>query len=373
MKKPVFFARHNLSKKNNGCSGSLTAVKTIIIIIISIGLGVVFIIDSGGIRQAVSESVQLCLNTIIPSLFAFLALSSFIMSTGLIRGQTAVFLLSVTGGYPVGIKLLTEFSESADSAQKRKQAENMMMYCFCGSPAYIAAITDFGIYVWLSNVIACLIFAVIVNIFTVFFRNKPEKSADIYTCSDSRRMNLTSRSFIESVVSAGTALYKICLMIVMFSVIIRVLEFTGIISQKNNVLSAFLEVTNTINLSAEPAVIAALTSFGGLCVIFQIIAINGGRINLRKFLLARIPVAALSAGICQIMMVITAKNTATETLAEQAIQPVQPRILISAAGNPIASVCLLIMTLILAKTLSYSHPNGLTRFPLSEPSSTENR
>jgi hypothetical protein len=293
------------------------------------------ILDSAGFRAAAAESILLCLNTIVPSLFAFLALSAFVMSSELVKGDIAVFMLSMVGGYPVGAKLLAD--RVSENPSYKSRAESMMMYCFCGSPVFLIALTDFGIYVWISNVSACLIFAVIANA-----GRDVIGTPKIYN-DESRPPRPTAELFINSVTSAGITLYKICIMIVMFSVITRLFEFFGI---TNTIFYAFIEVTNIMNLQTNPAIIAALTSLGGICIIFQVSAICGGRINLRKFLLARIPVAVLSAGICRLMTRNLAVRSygALETLASN------QRIEISSGGSVIASGCLLIMTLLLLAT-----------------------
>ncbi|MCL1904441.1 MAG: hypothetical protein FWF94_08500 [Oscillospiraceae bacterium] len=302
-------------------------MKRIIIVLLCIGLGIILILDSSGIRTAVGESVQLCLTTIIPSLFAFLALSSFVVSSGIVKSDIAIFILSMVGGYPVGAKLLAD--KAADPVYK-KRAESMLMYCYCGSPAFLLALSDLGMYIWLSNAAACTIFAIISNI------KKDKQSVDCSSpvnCSKSDNMQL----FVNAAASSGAALYKICLMIIMFSVITRIMTFFGI---TNMFVHSFTEVTNVINLRSNPPIIAALTSFGGICIMFQVAAICGGRLNLRGFILARIPLAVLSAVICRFIT----QKLVIETISNP------PRFIAYSSGNALASVCLLIMTLILMGT-----------------------
>jgi hypothetical protein len=120
-------------------------------------------------------------------------------------------------------------------------------------------------------------------------------------------------------------------MVIAFSVIIRILEFFSI---TNDVLFSLIEITNIMNLQTNPEIIAALSSFGGICIIFQIKTISG--LSLRKFILARIPIAVFSAGFCRLIT----RNLVIEATAN-------PRIEVSSGGSVIASICLIIMTLIL--------------------------
>ncbi|MCL2071790.1 MAG: hypothetical protein FWH07_06105 [Oscillospiraceae bacterium] len=314
-------------------------MKKIITIIICLGLGVIIILDSSGIRAAAVDGIQLSLNTIVPSLFAFLALSVFVMSSGIIKGDLAVFILSMAGGYPIGAKLLSD--SAVKNPAYKKRAEHMMMYCFCGSPALLVAITDFGLYIWLSNVIACIIFAALANIRRQSCALRNEHSRQ----TESQTYNLDG-SLVRAVTAAGGALYRICLMVVLFAIALRILEFTGVMKFLPECLLPILEITTLTDINANPALIAALTSLGGVCVVFQIRAITGKTLCLNKFLLARIPIAALSAAICWVFT----RNIAVETIAS-------PRTAISSSGSVTASACLMIMTLMLMKTVHNRETN----------------
>ena len=72
------------------------------------------------------NSINVCINSIIPSMFAFMVITTYIQDSGayrflfrpvmpllkrIIRADErllSIFLLSLIGGYPVGIKLLKE-------------------------------------------------------------------------------------------------------------------------------------------------------------------------------------------------------------------------------------------------------------------------
>ena len=299
-------------------------MKRFVLVLICIGLGVILVLDSAGVAAAVTKSVQLCLNTIIPSLFAFLVLSTFVTSSGLVNSDAAIFIISMAGGYPVGAKLLSD--RVTKNPNYRKRAESMLMYCYCGSPVFLVALSSLGIQIWMSNVLACLTFAIFSNVKNF---KKGQKMNTAINCS--------STVFINSVTSASTALYKICTMIILFGIITRGLTYFGI---TDPLFHSLVEITNTVNLQSNPAVIAALTSTGGVCIIFQVSAICGGKLNLCKFLMARIPIAILSGGICRLIT----GNTVIETIAGSSKSAV------SSGGNIIASVCLIMMTLILIKT-----------------------
>jgi len=322
-------------------------MKKIILILICAGLAAVLVTDSAGMRAAVYDSIMLCLNTVVPSLFAFLALSAFIMSSGLVKGEPALFILSVTGGYPVGAKLL--FDKVTRDPTYKSRAQIMLMYCFCPSPVFLIALTRFGIYIWLSNVLACFIFAVAANaVNTMVFKSKP---APELKQPDSPQVSVDVRSFVNAVTSAGSALYKICIMVVAFSVITRLLQLSGV---TNSIFHSLIEITNVAKVSAAPALIAALTSMGGVCIMFQTAALTAGRLNLRKFILARIPIAALSAGICHLIIgVVGLTDSDSVYISANTVQTL--RVQVSSGGSVIASLCLLVMTLLLLHKSPFSY------------------
>jgi hypothetical protein len=304
-------------------------MKKIALILLCAGTGVALVFDSAGVSDAVSRTVTLCLNTIVPSLFAFLALSSFV-SSGIVKGEAAIFTLSLAGGYPVGAKLLSDRVKSDPLYAKR--AEQMLMYCYCGSPAFLLTVAGhLGLYVWFSNVLACVIFAVFANVF------RKRGSTPVRTPCRDRSVRISGQVLVESVAGAGAALYRICLMMLVFAVLLRFLEFIGIMRLLPAHAYAVAEITNVMHLNTHPALLAALTSIGGLCVIFQTTAIVGGRFGCVKFILARIPVAVMSGGIAHLL---------THSLTVQTLVT-NRRPEMSSGGSMIASLCLLVMTLFL--------------------------
>ena len=324
-------------------------------------LGIMLVADTAGQTEAVSKSIGVCLTVIVPSLFAFMALSTFITTNGIHKiifkplyfilkpvlrfnqDETAIFLLSVTGGYPVGVKLLGDRVKADPSYTER--ASHMLMYCYCGSPVFMIALagSNTGMYVWLSNVLACFVFAVIANIGK--FGNSDIRCGEnkvVYCAAGDRGR---SPLLVHSVVSAGSALYRVCLMVILFGVIVRIAEFTGIMELFGNgqdYFRALLEISNLTALKPRNllgvSVISGLASLGGVCVMFQVAAISAGRIKLRKFLISRIPIALFSGVICRIILIFTADGVTAGTGGLTGI---------TASVNPVASVCLLIMTGIL--------------------------
>ena len=316
----------------------MRTMKSIILTILCGLVCAALLLDSAGVRSAAAEAIQLCLNTIVPSLFAFIALSTFAVSCGLVRSRFGIFVLSVLGGYPIGAKLLSQGTKGQRSLIKSER-ERMLAYCFCPSPALLLVlIPRYAVYVWLSNVIACALFAVL----DCFCTGKSACRGSCALSSNSRNSRTVGELLVSAVTETGQALVRICLMIVAFAVMTRLLEFAGVMGLLPTAAYGVLDITMLTKTAPLPLpLVAALTSTGGLCVLAQISAVVGRRLSLRRFFLMRIPIALVSLAVC---CGLTAGLTA-QALAEDKMPLIPP----PASGSWVASVCLLMMSLILIK------------------------
>jgi len=237
---------------------------------------------------------------IVPSLFAPLVISAFLLSTGLYsvlfkplyllfrflrlplsEEQFGVFALSVTGGYPVGVNLVKR--QGLDSA--------MLAYCYCGSPPFITAVAGAALYggvsagviAYAANVLACITLA--------YLRGRDTAPPRRAAITQAVPQVSYGEHFINAVKSAK-ALGTVCFTVVAFNVLCELISFAGV---KSPLPAAVLEISNLRGLTDLPLPLtAAITSFGGVCVLFQAVTLAEG-LPLKKFLLYRVPAAALSA------------------------------------------------------------------------------
>lgn len=281
-------------------------------------LGILLIFFSENIAKNIAGSIQICISDIIPSMFAMMAVSTYAVSSGyyqtifrpfyfllrpffrLDRHTLAVFLISMIGGYPVGIKLLRE--RASQNKNDIAAAENASVFCCCISPPFAISMIGVGIYhsaeigiiVYLSNVLSCMVLAAVYSRFTEI--------------TDEYRPKVCGGDLISAVNSASRALFTVCTVLVacnaaleavcsllrLFSVSIDPL-FLGVFEISN------LLKLNSPSLSALP-LISAISAFGGLCVLIQCAAICGKAFPLKKFFLGRILSALLSAGFCKLIL-----------------------------------------------------------------------
>jgi hypothetical protein len=301
-------------------------IETGIVVLFTITYGVLLIVFAKDAAVSVKNSITACLTVIIPSLYAYCVLSSFVISTGIYRVLSrpfapiaryifripqdffSVFLLSCLAGYPVGAKMLSEaFNEGKMDA---KTAADMQCYCFMGGPAYFCgavSITLFGD-IKPGLILFCIMFiSNIICAFLIGLGNPiPEKSVT------DMRTDITTAKFLAAVTDGGKSILAMCGIIVFFATFNCLLErlgfftllshfITDIIHVTNadseTLLRSTVEINNILNLIPGntrllPG-IAALLSFGGLCVITQVLQFSGRYINFGKFILYRLFSAAL--------------------------------------------------------------------------------
>ena len=337
----------------------------VIFALLTAAVCIMLITDSRQVIEISQRSVTVCLSVIIPSLFAFMVLSQIMISSGIAdmlffplykissfwfkgsRRQFSVFLLSLIGGYPVGIKLLKEFT--AYNKNYTAIAEKMLCYCYCGSPAFIIQIVglsvfgsaDAGLLVYISNAAACLIIAVIINLFSKKTNIEEKKLSDV---------KISLKIVTSSIEKTVKALGVICGTILAFNILLELMDYIGLMDALNasgidKITASVFEISNLSLFQGNDfgwlPFFAGITSFGGLCIIVQTAALSEGTVPLKKFILSRIPAALLSGVICKGLMM--ASGMTLESYSPTSFTPIWSSV------NPLCSICLVVMTYILVR------------------------
>lgn len=342
------------------------------ILIGSLLLGCAMIQYSAEISVAVYNSIYSCFTVIIPSLYGFMVLSGFLVSTNayifLSRPFSflarrifkipaelfSVFLISQFAGYPVGAKLLYALLEQEKIS--KKDAETMLCTCYCSSPTFVVGLVgvqlfssvEIGLLIYLSLVLTNFLLAIL----TGFFRKTPPET------KPSAAIKLNAQILIESVESGAKALFQVCMMIVFFSILISILNGTGVLrlcgegigllfhlDTKSSVhfVSSLLEISGVTQLPklCYPylPVLTGIFSFGGVCIVAQIIALTKGKIRFVKFILCRLVSAFLAAGISGLLFHIFEANLALSATTHPSLG--------IRSVSPIPSVFLIVMTVLL--------------------------
>ncbi|MBC8545579.1 hypothetical protein H8711_01325 [Clostridiaceae bacterium NSJ-31] len=284
--------------------------------------------------EGVREGLRLCADVVIPSLFPFMVLAGFLATsrasvvlnqvllplTKLLRLPTQAaspLLMGLIGGYPVGARTLSVMV----SQRRISQRDASRLLCFCvnaGPPFLLCAV---GVGMFGSLQLGALLLAAQVGsslliglAMGLFARRQGEDSGGAR-----EGFRPYSVCFVQSVTDGCSGMINICAFVVLFSAITALLSASGAVETAGQLLtqwfpaldagfleSAFfgvLEVTTGCRALAAHGhagllAAAALLSFSGLSVIFQVLAaVHGSGIDTRPFLISRPVHAAVTLGL----------------------------------------------------------------------------
>lgn len=280
------------------------------------------------------QGLLYCGNILIPSLFPFMVLSSFIVTSGLTEiigkflspitgrlfhtnGATgSVILLGLCGGYPVGAKgISTLYNEGKIN---HNTAKALSLFLVGGGPAFVVCVVGSTLYhsvttgliLWASQIASQIILGILSC-------RKLEYTTPKNT--EIKKMPL-SNAIVESTESGIHSIFSMCGMVVIFSsifglcedlhiidYIINLLNSVGIPENINkSLLNSLWEVTKGCNTCCDFSAPLWLTAFalgwGGICVHFQIYSLTSSiNISKAKFTLYRLAQGVISAIITAII------------------------------------------------------------------------
>lgn len=257
------------------------------------------ILDSRTALQGAGEGLELCLRTVIPSLFPFFVLSALLTGslggncpgwlvplgklTGIPGGAETILLAGCLGGYPIGAK-------SVADAVKRvrldpRAAARMMAFCNNAGPSFIFGIAGamfderwVGWALWGIQLVSALAVGAIL----------PGKSGGSIGVGDR-----TGGTLPGAVGTAIGAIAGVCGWVVIFRVLLAFLDRWALwlLPSWVRVLACgLLELTNGCcllgeipNPGARFVTASGLLVFGGLCVGMQTASVSEG-VSLRWYL-----------------------------------------------------------------------------------------
>lgn len=285
--------------------------------------------------SGVKNSLNMCFELILPSLFPFFVGCSLMNETGLsiklgqklsplaaklfgVSGVGATaFITGVTGGYPLGAAYIADLRKR--ECISSNEASHLLSFCNNSGPAFIIGAAGYGIYssvkvgffLYFVHILSAMIYGVIIYpkapfVGDIMPKAKNEKSF--------------SSAVTASVKSAITTSLSVCGFIMAFAVLSGILTGTGILYQIAGEFSQFLgaelqwcrvllfgiiELGNGIGcmagLSINPlnlALTAFLLGFGGVSVLFQTYAmISGTDIKAARYIIGRLFVSLLGGSI----------------------------------------------------------------------------
>ena len=282
----------------------------------------------GEAMGAMKDGLKLCGNVIVPSLFPFFVLSSLVVELGMSRCLGRLFqpvmaplfrvngacasalALGFVGGYPVGAR--TAISLYQNGQCSKTEAERLLAFCNNSGPAFIFGVVGAGVFG--SGALGLLLYLVhmaaslLVGLLFRFYRpgEGPRRGrlqgAQFQTAS-------FPAAFTHSVTGALSSTLNICAFVLFFTVTIRMLSLTGVLtglarllsllfgplgfdqSWARRLLTGVLEVSSGVSsltdgsLSGRLSMAAFMLGWAGLSVHCQVLSFLGGSgLSVRPYL-----------------------------------------------------------------------------------------
>lgn len=243
------------------------------------------ILDGQTAFQGALEGMELCIRTVIPSLFPFFILSMLLASSltgknlNLLRplgkllripsGSEGIFLIGLLGGYPTGAQSIAIAHKNGQLSTR--DAQRMMGFCSNAGPAFI-----FGMIgpmfssqlipwiLWIIHIASALLTGILL----------PGRSADSAAISPSQEIRI--QTALERSIHT---MANVCGWIVLFRVVLSFLNrwlFFLLPSTVQILLAGVLELSNGCVLLKDIQdeglrllICSGFLGFGGLCVLMQ--------------------------------------------------------------------------------------------------------
>lgn len=270
--------------------------------------------------QGISDGIKLCAEIIIPSLFSFMFLADFIITSGFYKKfdcleflmrrvfkqpacSASVIFMSLIGGFPIGAKMTAGFYEKGKLTEN--EAQRLLMFCTNAGPAFV--INAVGIAMlgnWQKGAVLCgslTLSSLLIGVATRFFAEETPH-ATIHT-DEKNLPSPLSTSFVSSVSNAVGAMLNICGFVILFSCLGNL---SCILNIPENIVSsakAISEVTTgccSLANGVPLEYIALILGWSGICVHFQVMEyIVKCKARLWLFLCGRVLSAVLSFALCK--------------------------------------------------------------------------
>lgn len=280
------------------------------------------------VSSAAKDALNLCIKSVIPSLFPFMAAAKCAVITRDIKedniffkGIAKLFNIPLSGvisfifgllcGYPIGAK--TAFDLLREGRIEKKDALRLACFTNNAGPAFVVSVVGaeflnsafWGVIIYISHIAASVITGIII---------RGKKREYVYSHDVSGRIPLTE-AIPTAIYDSGLSVINVTAVIMFFSAVSSL--FFKIIPENSNslymgLISGFFEITSGIKLiSSSPyslpvklSVITMLTSFSGISIIFQTKAFAKGlNIKTTPCVLCKVLSAFISFFICYFLTI----------------------------------------------------------------------
>ena len=240
----------------------------------------VLILDSRGSLRFASDAIELCIRTVIPSLFPFFVLSIYLTGNlGSKSAKAAVITAGFLGGYPVGAQAAAEAYENGQLT--KAQADKLLMFCSQAGPSFLFGMVAsqfphlrYGWMLWAVQLCSAATVALISGQDT----------------SPSPVIHSPATTLAQAMKKATQAMASVCGWVVLFRILTGHLGRLSMADGLYILLSGFAELTNgslllgqITDVSSRFLIAALILNFGGICVLLQTASVARG-LDLRRYL-----------------------------------------------------------------------------------------
>lgn len=321
----------------------------------------ILVIFSETASSAATESLRLCVDTVIPSLFPFLVVSALITSSGagnvigklisvpfeklfgIDKNCAVLFLIGNLSGYPAGAAAAANLVTSGQT--DRENASRALAFCNNTGPAFlitgigagILSDKSLGVIIWISLLLTSVLCGIIMKWTAAKTRTKavqntkggnkskekhlPDMESKIYSPGSKEKNPPVSFAvlFTKSVGTSAVNMLSICAFVTFFGVITALLKSILLtLGCKSpaviSLITCFAEITcgikeaSSLGAVAAPLITAAAVGWSGLSVHFQTSSvIEGSGITMKYYYTGKIIAALMCPILTLILMKLSGK------------------------------------------------------------------
>jgi hypothetical protein len=245
------------------------------------------ILDSRNTMGFAARGIDLCLKTVIPSLFPFFVLSIYMTGNMSAPGSTLPVLLSgFLGGYPTGAQAAAQSHRTGRLT--KNEANRLLLFCSQAGPAFLFGMvsaqfpnSNYAWVLWGIQLLSALTVSWLIPNCSRFF--------------ESSHMSIRKRQ--DHMLSALRSMAMVCGWVITFSVVLDFLRrwlLRRCPFWVQTLLCGVTELTNGCLMLQEVSSIpdrfllaAIILNFGGLCVLMQTASLIQG-LKLRNYIMGKI-------------------------------------------------------------------------------------
>lgn len=283
-----------------------------------------FLIYPKETAKNVSEGIELCLGTVVPSLFPFMVLSGVFSSSALCEKMGFLFkkpisflfslgpncfcpvLISLVGGYPTAAFCAARLFEKGMIS--KRDFRRLLLFAVNPSPSFaIGAVGTMLLGSKKSGIIifsSVLISSFLLGIFSRIIRTKKDGECE-GAYADGEIFPSFSKTLVDSINQSGKSMLFICFSVLFFSAALAVTDKVFPYEKACLAFGALLEVTCGCKRCAgflPTEIIAGIVAWGGLCTHFQVMnEVNLSGLRTSVFVVFRLLHGALSVVICSFL------------------------------------------------------------------------